>query len=223
MYDLLTADSPPRSLPLDAPRSLTRDIAQVSASALARALDVMDYGVLLVLGDCHLVHANQVAHKEFDDLHPLQLFGRELRARRPQDVAPLRLAIGNACDKGLQRLLSIGGDDTERTVLSIVPMPMLGPGGEAGAMLVFAKRRDGADLTTEAFARAHGLTTAEVRVLKQLCEGRRASEIARAQGVALCTVRTQIGSLREKTGSSCIGDLVQRVSRLPPMPVRMAA
>lgn len=134
----------------------------------------------------------------------------------------MRLAIGNACDKGLQRLLTIGDEATERTVLSIVPMPRLGPDGEAGAMLVFAKRRDGTDLTTEAFARAHGLTAAEVRVLKHLSAGRRASEIARAQGVALCTVRTQIGSLREKTGSSCIGDLIQQVSRLPPMPVRIA-
>lgn len=104
----------------------------------------------------------------------LQLFGRELRARRPQDGTPLRLAIGNACDKGLQRLLTIGDEATERTVLSIVPMPRLGPDGEAGAMLVFAKRRDGTDLTTEAFARAHGLTAAEVRVLKHLSAGRRA-------------------------------------------------
>ncbi len=196
-----------------------RDRGSVSAHALARALDVMDYGVLLVHDDSQVVHMNQVARQELDDHHPLQIMGGILRVRRPQDVAPLHAAIACACGKGLQRMLSLG-DAPDQTTLSIIPIAHLNGPGRTGAVLVFAKRQHCTDLTAEAFARHHQLTQAELRVLKQLCLGRRPADIAKAQGVALCTVRTQIGSLREKTRAPSIGDLVSQVGRLPPMPQR---
>jgi DNA-binding CsgD family transcriptional regulator len=43
------------------------------------------------------------------------------------------------------------------------------------------------------------------------------SQIAKHVGVAVCTVRSQIGSIRTKTGTGSIGDLVRQVSLLPPM------
>jgi DNA-binding CsgD family transcriptional regulator len=41
--------------------------------------------------------------------------------------------------------------------------------------------------------------------------------LAQRHGVSLTTVRSQIGSLRAKTGAGSIRNLVRQVSLLPPM------
>jgi DNA-binding CsgD family transcriptional regulator len=67
------------------------------------------------------------------------------------------------------------------------------------------------------FARNHGLTLAETRVLEALSEGLQPSDIAARFGVGLSTVRSQIGSIRAKTRSDSIGALVRQVAVLPPL------
>ena len=54
-------------------------------------------------------------------------------------------------------------------------------------------------------------------MLELLCSGVRPTEVARQQGVAVSTVRTQIGSIRAKTGAGSISELVRQVAVLPPM------
>jgi DNA-binding CsgD family transcriptional regulator len=67
------------------------------------------------------------------------------------------------------------------------------------------------------FARNHGLTLAETRVLEALSEGLQPSEIATRHGVGISTIRSQIGSIRSKTHSDSIGALVRQVAVLPPL------
>ena len=50
-----------------------------------------------------------------------------------------------------------------------------------------------------------------------LCKGLQPADIARLQGVAISTVRTQIASLRHKTGAATVADLVHHIARLPPV------
>ena len=45
----------------------------------------------------------------------------------------------------------------------------------------------------------------------------RPNEIASRAGVAVSTVRTQIGSIRSKTGATSIRELVRQVAVLPPL------
>jgi DNA-binding CsgD family transcriptional regulator len=45
----------------------------------------------------------------------------------------------------------------------------------------------------------------------------RPTAIARQQNVAVSTVRTQIGSIRAKTGAGSISELVRQVAVLPPL------
>jgi len=61
------------------------------------------------------------------------------------------------------------------------------------------------------------LTPSETAVLQALCEGRPTDDIARSQGVAMTTLRTQIGSIRLKTGAESIRALVSQVAVLPPL------
>ncbi len=52
-------------------------------------------------------------------------------------------------------------------------------------------------------------------MLQALCDGLDPMQIARHNGVAVCTIRSQIGSLRAKTGAASIRELLSRVAALP--------
>jgi DNA-binding CsgD family transcriptional regulator len=67
------------------------------------------------------------------------------------------------------------------------------------------------------------LTSAETAVLQALCAGLDPMEIARHNGVAVCTVRSQIGSVRAKTGAASIRELLCRIAALPPMRLARSA
>ena len=98
-------------------------------------------------------------------------------------------------------------------------VPLLAESGEGphGVLLLLGKRKMCEQLTIEWFARSRSLTVAETTVLKGLCAGLAPQEIAARQGVELSTVRTQIGSIRAKTGSRSIKALVRQISMLPPL------
>ena len=80
-----------------------------------------------------------------------------------------------------------------------------------------ASRVSPAEIQFAAFAREHQLTAAEQQVLQSLCAGLQPQEIAQRHGVAISTVRTQIASVRAKTATESIRDLVAMVAQLPPM------
>jgi DNA-binding CsgD family transcriptional regulator len=188
-------------------------------SCLTRMLDEIDYGMLLLTSDAQVLFMNHAARLELDGDHPLQLMGRGLRAQRPQDVAPLYDALASA-QRGLRKLLTLG-EGAHRVSISVVPLP---PGQgqrqedqSPTTLLVLGKRQVCERLSVHGFARSVRLTPAETRVLELLCAGVRPNGIAEQQSVAVSTVRTQIGSIRAKTGAGSIGELLRLVAVLPPM------
>lgn len=217
MHELFTHSMAQARDAADAGPTPAQGGAAASVALLERMLDIVDYGMLLVLEDGRVAFANQVARIELDARHPLQLAGQALHVRHACHVAPLREALAFALQKGLQRLLTLSEGGAPPVNIAIVPVR--GPGSSRciGAMVLLGKREACDDLSAEAFARHHKLTAAEVRVLKQLCTGHRPADIARSQGVTLSTVRTQIVCVREKTGAASIGALVRDVARLPPL------
>jgi DNA-binding CsgD family transcriptional regulator len=166
-----------------------------------------------------VVFANDVARAELDETHPFRTQGRELQVRDSREAQPLRVAIDNALRRGVQTMLRVGAGSDSPTPVAVVPLREAEE--EPMALLLFGRRRMCEELSTEAFARVHALTSAETRVLKALCAGSRPDEIARTSGVKLSTVRTQIGSIRSKTGARGIGSIMQQLSRLPPLPCLM--
>lgn len=186
---------------------------------LALMLDEIDYGMLLVGDGGQVLHVNQTARAELDAAHPLQLLGRELRARRPQDVVRLHEALADA-RRGLRKLLTLGDAD-DRLSLSVVPLA--DAGSTCATLVVLGKRQVCERLSVQCFARSHGLTPAESRVLEALCQGLTPRDMAVVHGVGLATVRTQIGSIRAKTGAESIRELVRQVSVLPPIVNRLRA
>jgi DNA-binding CsgD family transcriptional regulator len=183
---------------------------------LAHMLDEVDYGMLLVSPEGQVLHVNKSARRDLDDQHPLQLLGAQCQARLPGDQPLLRDALTAASQRGLRRLLTVG-EKPARCTVAVVPLPKSDPTGSRTVLLLLAKRQMCEALSVDGFARSHGLTLAETQVLKGLCDGLQPQAIATRQGVALSTVRTQIGSIRAKTGTESIRALVALVAHLPPL------
>jgi DNA-binding CsgD family transcriptional regulator len=179
-------------------------------------LDEIDYGVLLLGADARLLHQNHAARRELDAQHPLQLRGRRLCARDAGDAAQLQDALQAAQQRGLRRLLMLGRDG-RRVAVSVVPLHCGGTAGSLATQLSLGKRQMCGGLGMHWFARNHGLTLAETRVLDALSDGLQPSEIAERHGVGISTIRSQIGSIRSKTRSDSIGALVRQVAVLPPL------
>lgn len=181
---------------------------------LAAALDELDYGIVVLVDGTDVVHLNDAARAQLED-HPLQLVGRQLRPRLARDVAPLHEAVTAASGRRMRRLVSLGRD-VDRTCVSVIPLDAAGDGASA-VLIVLGKRAVCESLSMQGYARSHGLTGAETRVLAGLCDGALPAQIAHDLGVAVSTVRSQIGSLRQKTGAASIRALVRQIAVLPPV------
>lgn len=135
---------------------------------------------------------------------------------------------------GLRGLLSLAGNGPS-AASAVAVLPLAGAHSDPAcaqddpptaprsfALLVFAKQQACDDSSMALFAREQGLTGAEGQVLAQVCKGLRPLEIATQHGVKVSTVRTQLRSIRSKTGSNSIRDLVQQMSVLPPLARRLS-
>ena len=191
-----------------------------AARCFASILDQIDYGVVAVDRDGGVLHANCAARRMLQGRHPLQIVRQRVCARRREDQARLQGAVEGAASRALRSLLTLGDDEGSASV-AIVPIQSGGlafGGTEPGAaVLVIGKQAVCEELSVQCFARAHGLTLAEAQVLRQLCGGAQPNEIAVLQCVAVSTIRTQITSIRAKTGARNIGALLRQVAALPPL------
>jgi DNA-binding CsgD family transcriptional regulator len=184
--------------------------------ALGALLDELDYGMVLLLRDgASVVYVNHVGRQILREGHCTAVIDGALRARRDIDALPLADALA-ATRRGLRRLVTLGAEDS-RDSLALIPMDTPLPGGQALVAVVLGRRRLCEPMSVQWFARGHGLTPAETRVLELLCEGLDPRDIANLNDVAMATVRTQVNSIRDKTGAASIRALLQRVAMLPPM------
>jgi DNA-binding CsgD family transcriptional regulator len=190
--------------------------ATAQNTLLMRVLDEIDYGLLLVTTDGALRYANQLGLREVRAAGALQLVQGRVQARHAGDQGALHAALADA-RRGLRRLVTTRHEGTPVCV-AVVPVDDDDAAcGESLALLVFGKRQASDTLTIDFYARTHGLTGAELGVLKAMCGGLEPKEIARLQGVAISTVRSHIGSIRMKTQTGSIRDLLGRVAVLPPI------
>lgn len=211
---------------------------------LRLALNQIDYGVVVVDTDSAMLQfANALGHASLQDHpagpsmaskgHGLRLLHGRVMAQRACDNETLRRTLARA-RSGLRGFLCLG---ERRQSSAVAVLPLTGaarpvalastrPGACAlpsYASLVFAKQHLCDDSTIALFARECGLTGAEGQVLAQVCKGLRPAQIALDHGVRISTVRTQLRSVRQKTGCGTIRELVQKVSVLPPMARQLSA
>ena len=189
---------------------------------LLRVLDEIDYGLCVVTEDGFIEHANQIATDAISEGSVLLSISNRLRARDPSEHVTLCAAM-DAALRG-RRGLVVLGKGTDEYSLALTPLTggksecqLFGHDTHPKCLLVMGRRSPYEQLSLIFFARAHGLTPAEIVVLEKLCNGDTPKVIAAAVGVAVSTVRTQISSVRSKTQTESIRDLARRISALPPV------
>ena len=181
---------------------------------MARVLDEIDHGLLLVDLSGRIVHANHPARRELAAARALRNVDGMLGAGQALWQARIRQALRDA-ERGCRSIVELE-HARESLSLAFIPLEPREAGAAIDTVLIMCNRAAGCEtLTMQMFARAKQLTRAEQNVLAQLCAGHGAEEIAGLQGICLSTVRTHIKNVRQKTGSSSIREVVHRVSRMP--------
>lgn len=200
--------------------ALGRPPARPATRALAldplmrQLLDILDTGVLLVDAEAKLLHANPAAHHLCHANAALALLDGQLQLALPQRQR-LDNAI-HAAQRGQWSMLLL----RQRGIpMPVAVVPMDGDAGCPGLVAALVIGSDGrpSRLSLQFFSQSHGLTAAESAVLAALCDGLKPTQIAAAGGVAVCTVRSQISAVRQKTGADSIGHLLRMVGGLPPV------
>jgi DNA-binding CsgD family transcriptional regulator len=89
-----------------------------------------------------------------------------------------------------------------------------GVGLDAAAAIFIATPSDSQHIPLEALSALYGLTVAEGRVLSSIAQGLNRGQTALALEVADSTVKTHLGRIFAKTGTSTQRDLVRLISSL---------
>jgi DNA-binding CsgD family transcriptional regulator len=178
-------------------------------------LDELDYGMVLVRDDGRIVHINHAARTQLREGACVSVCGGMLQSRRSADAQPLADALAEA-RRGRRRLIAIGPEGS-RIAVAVIPVCSTGQGAPTLVAAVFSRPRLCERMSVHWFARAHGLTGAETRVLELLCDGLDPGDIASLHERGIATVRTQVSSIRDKTGTGSIRELLGRLATLPPM------
>lgn len=187
----------------------------LSRAHLLRALDEVDYGMLVIDAQGTILHANHLARHELASGHMLIAYGNSLLGSGAEFTGQMQVAM-EAAFRGQRRLVLLNKGERE---LSLTFTPLSHPlEADSPTVLVMLSRQSACDnLAVRMFARTIGLSPSEEAVLLGLCRGLEIPEIASEHGVASSTIRSQIKTLREKAGSPSIRRLLQRINSLPPV------
>jgi DNA-binding NarL/FixJ family response regulator len=185
------------------------------ADWLVNTFDEIDFGIILLTADNEVFYANRSARLELARVHPLKLTETRIVAADARDAVRFDAAFRDAVDRGLRRLVILGVG-VAPSPLAVIPIDSLHSTTERSVMLMLSRRASADPLAIQVYARAHGLTSAETRVLVALCSGQAPLQIARDAEVEISTVRTQIISIRQKTGARNLRSLMAQVATLPP-------
>ena len=205
------------------------DIRALRSEMLEKTLDGLTVGVFLVARQGHVVYMNAAAERQLRTGDALRLVDKQLcpvngaarvalakaievavQENAGTDFGAQPVAIPNATGGGyVATLLPVGGGQ-RRGILA----PF------AASVAVFTQDPVQASfLPGEAFARLHGLTGGELRVLLALSQGLGGMEAADLLGVSETTIRTHLQRIYAKTGTSRQSDLLRLLDHSTP-PIR---
>jgi DNA-binding CsgD family transcriptional regulator len=188
---------------------------RLDASEFTEILEELDTGVIVCDGSGQVALANNAARRELLGGWPLavdsagQLYLAEgVQAAEKQWQSALRAA---ALSRRRQMLALCDGP--HRLMISVMPLGQQ----MRRALVMLGRRQPAPDLAVEMLGNLYALTAAEQQVLASLLAGQRVEALASERGVTVATLRSQVGSLREKLGAARLEDLVRLAAGLPPM------
>jgi DNA-binding CsgD family transcriptional regulator len=198
------------------------EMRAITAERLVGALDALSTGAWLVDRNCRVLHANTAGEALLRRQGgPLRVLEGRLTASSLADAQRLAHAIrqavtgdllGEATQDGfLQDAIPLGvGALGEALIATVVP---LRNGAPSASAVVFVQGPAAAPVTRrQPFGALHGLTPAEIRCLNEIVLSRNVPEAATALGVAPTTLRSQLSSIFEKTGTTSQTELTRFVA-----------
>ncbi|SDP18371.1 DNA-binding transcriptional regulator, CsgD family [Ralstonia sp. 25mfcol4.1] len=207
------------------------DIRALRSQMLEKTLDGLSAGVFLTARDGHVVYMNAAAERQVREGRAVCIAHNRLSAVLPEARAALESHIDaatQAASPAAWRDHSVAIPDGMGAGRGYVATLLPIESGErsgilapfAASVAVFVQDPIQVPLMPgEAFARLHGLTGAELRVLLALSQGLGGMESAEMLGVSEPTVRTHLQHIFSKTGTTKQADLLLLLSRSTP-PVR---
>lgn len=212
----LRAARSPAGLPQLQPRSRAESsVHRLDEGDLAEILEELDTGVIVCCEEGRLQLANNAARRELLRGQPLAMDSTGLLRLCESAQPALRqwqTALRAAVQLRHRQMLALN-DGTHRLMVSVVPLASRA----SRALVMLGRRQPAPDLAVEMLAKLYALTSAEQQVLVGLLAGQRVEGIAAQRGVTVATLRSQVGSLREKLGAGRLEDLVRLAAGLPPM------
>lgn len=210
------------------------DIRALRSEMLEKTLDGLSAGVFLAARDGHVVYMNAAGERQVRVSRSIRLVQNRLSAVDPA----ARVALAKSMDAATR------AEDTSSWSEHSVAIPDVGSGGGgyvatllpidggersgvlapfAASVAVFVQDPIQVPLMPgEAFARLHGLTGGELRVLLALSQGLGGTESAEMLGISEPTVRTHLQRIYSKTGTTRQSDLLSLLHHSTP-PVRIDA
>lgn len=205
------------------------DIRALRSEMLEKTLDGLAAGVFLTARDGHVVYMNHAAERQIRAGNSIRLVNNRIS---PTDSAA-RAALSKAIEAAAR-------DDADMDMSAhSVAIPYGAGGGYVATLLpiesgqrrgilapfaasvaVFTQDPVHAPLMPgEAFARLHGLTGGELRVLMALSQGLGGMEAADMLGIGEPTIRSHLKHIFSKTGTSRQADLLRLLHNSTP-PIR---
>lgn len=188
------------------------DIRALRSEMLEKTLDGLVAGVFLAARDGQVVYMNQAAERQIKTGHLIRLVNNRIC---PTDSVA-RAALAKAMEEAAHD--AAGGDMREHCVAipdgvgggCVATLLPVESGHRSGVFAPFAASvavfmQDPVQVTPlpgEAFARLHGLTGGELRVLLALSQGLGGMEAADMLGISEPTMRTHLQHIFSKTGTS---------------------
>ena len=187
---------------------------------LENALDHISTGLVLLDADGRCLLTNQEARAILDRRDGLSLRRSMLHAGIAGETTRIRELVDHALDAaneakpavGRATLVSRGRGNPLRLMISPLPREHGRASGKAAAIALIHDPDQKAPLPAEVFHAIYGFTPAEARLATGLLEGKSLVECALCFEVSRETVRSQLKSMFQKTGSKRQGELIRLLS-----------
>ena len=193
-------------------------------SHLRATLDQMPMAILLVDRSLLIRHRNLFAQELLDQDTIIGERNGALQLFQSDNQRQIRIAVETAITEQRAINLSLLTKDESDNVLTLLVSPV----GEANDVTareagIFIAQRKSMNIQAESIKSLFGLTSAEAELALQLINGTSMSEYAKIKGVSNNTLRTQLRSIFDKTGTNRQPDLVSLLltstaSLRPPAP-----
>jgi len=195
------------------------NLKTIKSNALEATLDALACGVYLTDGQGRIVYMNSAAEHQATTSNALRIANNRLMPVDRAARAALMKAIAEATDDEAElssggMTLAFPGKNDTGLVATILPLNRGQRrdlcGGFAATAAIFLQDTAVVPLLPgEAFAKLHGLTGSELRVLLAMAPGLSVKEAAEMLGISEATAKTHLSHIFAKTNTSKQTELMQ--------------